>query len=83
MLGDAVASGTLPPGVKSVAAAQQMMFNDRLDAAVAGFFLLAVVVILADSLREWSAVLTGRKPARSTEVPVDATLRGAQPVAGD
>ncbi|AHG91475.1 carbon starvation protein CstA [Gemmatirosa kalamazoonensis] len=84
VLAEAVASGTLPPGVKSVAAAQRMMFNDRLDAAVAGFFVLAVVVILADSLREWSAVLTGRKPALSTEVPGDApAFRGAQPVAGD
>src|SRR5690349_23994222 len=40
MLEDALASGTLPAGVKSVAAARQMLFNDRLDAAVAGFFLL-------------------------------------------
>ena len=46
-----------------------MAFNDRLDAAVAGFFMLAVIVILADSAREWLAVLRGRKPATSTEVP--------------
>jgi carbon starvation protein len=82
LFGDALAAGTLPPGAKSIAAAQRMMFNDRLDAAVAAFFLLAVVVILADSLREWSAVLTGRKPAHSSEVPVDASL-AVQPVAGD
>jgi carbon starvation protein len=80
LLGDAIAAGTLPPGVKSVAAAQRMIFNDRLDAAVAGFFLLAVVVILADSLREWIAVLGGRKPANSSEIPFDRSL-GA--VAGD
>jgi len=83
MIGDALAAGTLPPGAKTLEAAQRMLFNDRLDAAVAGFFLLAVVVILADSLREWSAVLTGRKPATSTEVPIDTTFAGAQPVAGD
>jgi carbon starvation protein len=80
LLGDAIAAGTLPPGVKSVAAARRMIFNDRLDAAVAGFFLLAVVVILADSLREWIAVLGGRKPANSSEIPFDRSL-GA--VAGD
>src|SRR5918999_3842751 len=57
----------LPPGVRSVDAARQMIFNDRLDAAVAGFFLLAFAVILADSAREWWAVVGGRKPARSTE----------------
>jgi carbon starvation protein len=80
LLADALAAGTLPAGVKSIAAAQRMLFNDRLDAAVAGFFLLSVVVILADSAREWSAVLAGRKPARSTEVPFEP--RGV-PVAGD
>jgi carbon starvation protein len=80
MLTDAVASGRLPPGVKSAAAASQMAFNDRLDAAVAGFFMLAVVVILADSMREWIAVLRGRKPAISTEVPFQQRVVA---VAGD
>ncbi|MGZ8457615.1 MAG: carbon starvation CstA family protein, partial [Gemmatirosa sp.] len=65
----ALAAGTLPAGARSVEAARAMMFNDRLDAAVAGVFLVAVLVILADSAREWIAVLAGRKPARSTEVP--------------
>jgi carbon starvation protein len=51
-----------------------MIFNDRLDAAVAGFFMLAVIVILADSAKEWVAVLRGRKPARSTEVPFEGVL---------
>jgi carbon starvation protein len=77
----AIAAGTLPPGVKSVAAARQMLWNDRLDAAVAAFFLVAVLVILADSAREWAAVLGGRKPARTTEVPW--APQGAAPVAGD
>jgi carbon starvation protein len=67
----AVQSGTLPAGIRSVAAARQMMFNDYLDAAVAGFFMISVVVILGDSLREWTAVLRGRKPAISTEVPFE------------
>ncbi len=79
MLGDAVASGTLPPGVKTVEAAARMAFNDRLDAAVAGFFMLAVLVILADSAREWLAVLQGRKAAVSTETPFQARAL----VAGD
>ena len=75
----AVQSGTLPAGVRSVAAARQMMFNDYLDAAVAGFFMISVVVILADSLREWTAVLSGRKPAVSTEIPFEPRVA----VAGD
>ncbi|HET7457623.1 MAG TPA: carbon starvation CstA family protein [Gemmatimonadaceae bacterium] len=68
-LGAAAAAGTLPPGVKDAATAARMAFNSRLDAAVAAFFMVSVVVILADSAREWLQVVGGRKPARSTEVP--------------
>jgi carbon starvation protein len=74
-----LATGELPAGVKTVAAARQMMFNDYLDAAVAAFFMVSVVVILADSLREWMAVLGGGKPALSTEVPFKRSIA----VAGD
>lgn len=61
--------GQLPPGIVSAANASRIMFNDRVDAAVAAFFLVAFVVILAASLREWYLVLSGAKPAVSTEVP--------------
>jgi carbon starvation protein len=63
------AAGTLPPGVKSMSDLTQMIANDYLDAAVAAFFLLSVLVILAWSAREWWAVLSGSKAARTTEVP--------------
>jgi carbon starvation protein len=69
VLSDAIASGVLPASVKSVEAAQRMIFNDRLDAAVAAFFLISVVVILADSMREWIGVISGRKPAQTSEAP--------------
>ncbi|HKO15742.1 MAG TPA: carbon starvation CstA family protein [Gemmatimonadaceae bacterium] len=71
LLRDAAASGSLPSGVASAGIALRMAFNDYLDAAVAGFFMLAVLVILADSMREWTAVLRGRKPAVSSEVPFE------------
>ncbi len=74
LLSDQLASGVLPRGAADAAAAARMIFNDRLDAAVAGFFMIAVIVILADSAREWVAVVRGRKPARSTEVPFEASL---------
>jgi carbon starvation protein len=74
---DALAAGRVPAGARDAAAAARMIANDRLDAAVAGFFLLAVTVILADSAREWWAVLSGRKAARSSEVPfAGAALAG-------
>ena len=65
----AAESGVLPAGVKTASDAARMAFNDYLDAGVAAFFMISVVVILADSIREWAAVLRGRKPATSTEAP--------------
>jgi carbon starvation protein len=75
---DTIAAGNLPAGVASVANAQRMMFNDRLDAAVAAFFMVSFVVILAESAREWFAVLRGAKPCVSTEVPFTRTALAAQ-----
>ncbi len=63
-----LASGTLPKGVASAGAARQMIFNDRLDAAVAGFFMIAVIVILVESVRVWLGIVSGRASASSTEV---------------
>jgi carbon starvation protein len=74
LLADQLAAGVLPRGAADATAAARMIFNDRLDAAVAGFFMLAVIVILADSAKEWVAVVRGRKPAISTEVPFAGEL---------
>jgi carbon starvation protein len=79
LLRAAAAAGSLPAGIKTSGDALRMAFNDYLDAAVAAFFMISVVVILADSMREWAAVLRGQKPATSTEVPFQARVA----VAGD
>src|SRR5947207_3749286 len=67
-----VATGVIPAGVHSLADAKRLILNDYVDAAVAAFFLLSVVVILAASAHEWFTVLTGRKVGRTTEVPFQA-----------
>jgi carbon starvation protein len=69
LLAAAQAGGTLPMGVKSARDLSQMIANDLLDAAVAAFFLIAVIVILVESARAWWSVLAGRTVARSTEIP--------------
>ncbi|MGH7619103.1 MAG: carbon starvation CstA family protein, partial [Gemmatimonadaceae bacterium] len=74
-----IASGALPAAIKTVSDAHRMIFNDYLDAAVAAFFMISVIVILADSFREWYSVLGGRKSVVSSEVPFD----GALPATGD
>jgi carbon starvation protein len=63
-----IAAGTPPPGVASLEAARRMLFNDRLDAVIAGFFMAAFVVILFESTKVWIRILSGRSPASSTEV---------------
>jgi carbon starvation protein len=73
-----LASGALPAAIKSIADARRMIFNDYLDAVVTMFFMVSVVVIIADSSREWMSVLRGRKPVVSSEAPFEAI-----PVAGD
>jgi carbon starvation protein len=51
----------------------RLIFNDRLDAAVAAFFMVAVIVILTDSARQWLLVSRGLLPAVSTEIPFEPT----------
>jgi carbon starvation protein len=70
-LGALVESGSLPATIKSAADARRIIANDMIDALVAGFFMVSVVVILLDSAREWLLVLRGRKPATTTEVPFE------------
>jgi len=73
--------GELPTGVGSVAAANQMIFNDRLDAAVALFFLAVVVLVLIASIREWYLILSGKKKAvlhEAPKVPMGSVARAAK-----
>jgi carbon starvation protein len=64
-----IAAGTLPANIKTLESAQRMIFNDRLDAAVAAFFLVSVVVILTASIIEWVKVMTGSQAPVSSETP--------------
>ena len=73
---DALAAGTVPAGIASAEAARRIIFNDYLNTAVAAFFMISVVVIIAESVRECAAVLRGRKPPVSSEVPFEPALAG-------
>src|SRR3954464_7673944 len=61
MISSKLAQGALPPGARSAADAARLMRNDKIDAAVAAFFLISVVVIIVASTLEWFTVLSGRK----------------------
>jgi carbon starvation protein len=49
--------------------AARMIFNDRLDAALALFFMAIVLVVIAASAKEWYQVMAGRKTPRVNEAP--------------
>ncbi len=65
----AIATGRLPAGITSIEAAQRVVFNDQLDAVVAGVFMVVVVLVIAASVREWLLVITKRKSATVYEAP--------------
>jgi len=66
-----LAAGNIPAGIASAEVARRFILNDRIDAAVTAFFLIAVIVIVAGSARVWWRVLARREPAISTEVPFE------------
>jgi carbon starvation protein len=72
-----LATGALPAGVQTLAEARRLILNDRIDAAVAAFFLISVMVIIVASAYEWFSVLSGRTITRSTEVPFERDSRAA------
>ena len=66
-----VAAGTAMPD------ASRLIFNDRLDAVVAGMFMLVVVLVVIMSVREWLLVLGGRKHPVMSETPFVQTAEPA------
>jgi carbon starvation protein len=52
-----------------VAETQTVIFNNRLDAAVCGLFLVLVTAILVDSILLWIGILRGTRESRITETP--------------
>src|SRR5215468_4129319 len=49
------------------------VFNDRLDAVVAGFLVVLVAVVVIESAMQWISVISGRKEAATREAPFVAT----------
>src|SRR5262249_36762681 len=55
--------------LEAAGASARLIFNDRLDAAVAGTLVILVAVVVIESALEWVRVLAGQKPATVKEVP--------------
>ncbi|MGE0160568.1 MAG: carbon starvation CstA family protein [Gemmatimonadales bacterium] len=59
--------------------AARLIFNDRIDAALAIFFMLIVAVVIVASAREWILIASGRKRAVSDEAQfVESRLRARE-----
>jgi len=56
----------------------RLIFNDRLDAAVTGFLIVMVALILIESVMEWTRVLSGKKEAQVKEAPFVPTRFAAE-----
>lgn len=68
-ISDAVNSGTLPSGLKSVADANRIILNDRVDAWLTGIFMAVVIVILIDGIRVWIQAAKGGGTPLAEDTP--------------
>ena len=69
-------AGQIASGAMEAGRGARIIFNDRLDAGVAAVFIVITIALVAASVREWLAVLSGRKPATTTETPFVETAYG-------
>jgi carbon starvation protein len=60
-------AGQIVSGAVAAGDGGRMIFNDRINAGLAGAFMAITVVLLIASVREWLAVIQGRKPATTRE----------------
>jgi len=66
-------AGQIAGGAMDPTQGARIIVNDRLDATVAAVFMLITVVLVIASMREWMAVVRGRKRAVSTETTAVAS----------
>ncbi len=71
VLSEQLAAGGAPP--ERVAEIERLIFNNNLDAAVAGVFAVLVLVLLIEAVGEWYRILSGRKAPVLHEAPYMAT----------
>ena len=69
-----IADGRVPEA--KVAETRRVIFNNRLDAGVTGFFALLILLLLAEAATEWYRILSGRREARTTRDALRAGRAG-------
>lgn len=66
-----IAAGNLT--ADKVAQLQQLIFNERMDAAICGLFLILTATIVLESARSWVRILSSSKVSTVSETPFVAT----------
>jgi carbon starvation protein len=66
-LAQQIASGSI--AAEQVATTQRLIFNNRVDAIVAGVFATLVLLLFFEAIWEWYRILSGRKEAVLREAP--------------
>ena len=62
-----IADGGVPEA--KLAETRHVIFNNRLDAGVTGFFALLILLLLAEAASEWYRILSGKRTTPITETP--------------
>ena len=62
-------AGQITQGTMEAGRGARLIFNDRLDATMAGLFMAVVVLVVVASIRAWVLVMARRKPATVKETP--------------
>jgi carbon starvation protein len=52
-----------------LAETRRVIFNNRLDAGVTGFFAVLILLLLAEAATEWYLILSGKRSATVRETP--------------
>jgi carbon starvation protein len=70
-LSEQIASGAIP--AEKIAETQRLIFNQRLDAAVTGVLAVMILILVAEALWNWYALLSRRTAPVLHEAPYVAT----------
>jgi carbon starvation protein len=68
-LAEQLANGLVPPD--QAAMTRQLILHSQLDAVITGVFALLVILILAESIRNWAMYVLGRKEPVLREAPME------------
>ncbi|ABG03396.1 carbon starvation protein CstA [Rubrobacter xylanophilus DSM 9941] len=68
---EALANGEVVAPAQSLEDMRQVVLNSTVDGILSILFALMIIIVILDAARVWVGVITGRKPAETTEAPYE------------